>query len=1013
MKKIHDYLITGGASLVIALSILLAHAQAPELPAPAEPEGAVPVAPEALPAVALPEPGAARAAAEPALPLPGGAAVEPVLPLPGGVAVEPVLPLPGGAAAGSSAASRLRTLPSSARMSGAAAAAPPLNSLRTIRPSAARDPAADAVDGSTEPGAASEGAAGGGEGGVKPPPGLKFNSTAVDIVLMAYAEETGKTLLMAPDVPKANITLNSQPGVVLSRDEFVEAIEVVLSMHGIVLEPFGDKFVKVLARKTVRTDGIKIVMESPEGGHPEKSKVVSQMIRPKYIAIEEAKAAIDGFKKPDGMIQTFERTNSLLVTDTQENVNRMLEIIEFIDQPIDVTEDVHVVAINFAKADDIKKRIEELVAESQKVTAKDKIVSKESGAPGIVKTPVTATSSIADRLARLRSPQPQPEVSTPNEALDTLINDADRGMIRGKVQIIADERTNKLIIITNKDNMAFFERIINVLDVETAPDVKVEVMRLEYADAEEVSTMLNDLIGNATAKKEDGNNPAGKAAPTDAASRSTSLAEAAAARASAVSPTAEPGKTKLGQLSKESIKILADKRTNALVMMGSIGDLAAITEIVKSMDIMLSQVLIETVVLEVALKDEIETGINWVQRISDGDNFRYTVGGGNTTGSGVANLFGTQEVTVPGTGVDADGNPNPDTTKTVDNMANQYLEAMSSPVSGLEYFMTLDNLNLDAVIKAAASDTRSRILSSPILLTVDNKEATIEATETRYMYKGMRYMGYSGSTGGGSYEPDIEQRDVGLTVKVTPRISPNGNVILTVEETFEQVLGEQIINGQAWPTVTSRKLSADVSVNNGATVVLGGLVQNAKSNSESGIPYLKDIPYIGKYLFGSTKKSEARSEMLVFLTPYVIKDDEDMRKEARRRKDYLDATDVWTKGWSDSDLADPVSAAEMETRLERKQAMEKRWQEYGQALEASNEVDGRISEEREKVIQLMRGDGSETNRVPPASGLMKVEGGGTGGVDADGRPLPEDESVEPQRPAVEEKKPSWLKKIFS
>ena len=144
-------------------------------------------------------------------------------------------------------------------------------------------------------------------------------------------------------------------------------------------------------------------------------------------------------------------------------------------------------------------------------------------------------------------------------------------MIRGKVQIISDERSNQLIIITRKENMNFFERIINVLDVETAPDVKVEVQRLEFADAEEVSTMQNDLIGNASSKKDDAAPTA--AAKSDAPSRSTTLAEAAAARtrrsSSAASGAGDSGAAKLGQLSKDNIKILADKRTNAIVMMGS------------------------------------------------------------------------------------------------------------------------------------------------------------------------------------------------------------------------------------------------------------------------------------------------------------------------------------------------------------------------------------------------------------------------------------------------------------
>lgn len=982
MSKIREQMIHAGISLVVVLSFCLAQAQAPDPAPPAEPapENAVPENPQ------------------PAEPAPENAMPDEAVP----ENLQPAEPdaLPG--------AARTRLTPAS--RFGGAAASPQLPGVRTITPSSAR--LADAAAGSVmEP-------SGGDAAGRQSVTALKFDNTASDIVLMAYAEQTGKTLLIAPDVPKANITLRSQPDVALTADEYVEAIEVVLSMNGIVLEPFGEKFIKVLARKTVRSDGIKILMDPPESGHPEKTRTVSQMIQLVNVTIEEAKTAIEGFKKADGMIQTFERTNSLLVTDTQENVNRMLEIIKFIDQPIPVNEKVFERVINFAKAEDIKKRLEEIVAESQKQqqSAKTEVKAKTTGAPGVTRTTTTA-SSISARLAALRNPtaQPQPEPETPNEVIDTMISDAERGMIRGKVQIIADERTNKLIIITRQDNMNFFDDIINVLDIETTPDVKVEVLRLEYADAEEVSSMLNDLIGNVGGKKDDAAQSAAKPGATPPSSSQT-LAEAAASRlrSSPAVDSVAAGISKLGQLSKDNIKILADKRTNAVVMMGSRGDLAAIMEIIRSMDIKLSQVLIETVVLEVALKDEIETGINWVRRINNSDDFRYTFGGGGTSKAGTSTLFGTEKVTTTVPGVDADGNPtSTEVTKTVDTMAGQYLEAMSNPINGLEYFMTIKNLRLDAVIQAAQSDARSRVLSSPILLTVDNKEATIEATETRYMYKGMRYMGYSGTQGGGSYEPDIEQRDVGLTVKVTPRINPNGNVILSIEETFEDVLGEQIINGQAWPTVTSRKLSADVSVGNGETVILGGLVKGAKSDSESGIPILKDLPIIGKYLFGSVKKSTIRSEMLVFLTPYVIDSDEDMRREARRRKDYLDASDVWTKGWSDSDLADPVPVKEMKIRLERQKQLEQRWKDYASEQATYNELDARIRIEREQAQRVLQGESIETNSAPPSAGLMRVETTEIPGAGAADEAPAEDQSAEPQRPEIRKTERPWWKKIFS
>ncbi|MDD3583154.1 MAG: secretin N-terminal domain-containing protein [Kiritimatiellae bacterium] len=806
-------------------------------------------------------------------------------------------------------------------------------------------------------------------------PGLKYKKNPIEIVLMDYALVTGKTLLTSPGVQpllKNEITLESQEGVPLTREEYLDAIESVLSMNGIVLEPFGEKFLKVLPLKTVRTDGIRIQMDTPDGGYPEKSQVVSQMIQLKAIAVSEAQKAIEGFKRPDGLIQTFERTNSLLVTDTQENVNRMLEIIKFIDQPLVATEEVHVRVIRFAKADEIKKRLEEIVAESQKQSqAKEEIKANTSGSPGFTRT-AGATSPLTGRplppgLSRLTAAaQQQQAASSPNEILETLVSDADRGMIRGKVQIISDERSNQLIIITRKENMNFFERIINVLDVETAPDVKVEVQRLEFADAEEVSTMLNDLIGNASSKKDDAAPTA--AAKSDAPSRSTTLAEAAAARtrrsSSAASGAGDSGAAKLGQLSKDNIKILADKRTNAIVMMGSPSDLAAIKEIIKNMDIQLSQVLIETVVLEVGLNNKVETGIDWVKRVKPTTEERSVLTGyDETSGAPIYQIQTVERESSYRYGAGGGGGGS----KAAQNLfalakdeAGNVVDAVTSGGAGLEYMATFKNLRLDAIIKAAKIDDNTKVLSSPVLLTVDNKEATIEATDLKYMYKGMRYMGYSSTvSGAGSYEPDIEQRDVGLTVKVTPRISPNGNVILTIEETFENVVEPgQKIQDQYWPTITTRKLSADVSVGSGETVILGGLVKNSKGYSTSGIPILKDIPYIGKYLFGSTSQTESRSEMLVFLTPYVIDSAADMDREARRRKDYINATDIWTKGWSDSKLADPVPAAEMKKRLERKKEIEAAWRQYRESLETHHAIDGAIIDERTQTEALINASAS-------------------------------------------------------
>lgn len=713
-------------------------------------------------------------------------------------------------------------------------------------------------------------------------PALHFENASSEIVLKAYAAETGRTLLFSPDVPKATISLHSQTS--LSRREYLQAIQTVLSMNGIALIAIpGEKFLKVVPVAGLRTRAPKTLFDEPAAGaNPEDGSLISQMVQLKYITIDEARTAIESFKRAEGQIQLFERKNSILITDSSDNVNRMMEIIRYIDQPRPAREQVNVRTICFAKAANVKQRLEEIVNESQKnqQAAKESPLAKASGAPGIVRT---ATSL------------PIPSASKPsianNPIVEALMDEAERGVIRGKVQIIADERTNRLIIITEPENMIFFDRIITVLDVETTPDVSVDVFRLEYADAVEVADMLNQLIGNAKTEQTKGaataasaNAATGKPGETPKSENLASFSERVQ-QAAGSSATGETGKSKVGELSKDNIKILANKRTNAVIVMASPSDIAAIREIIKSMDIMLSQVLIETVVLEVDLNKELTTGISWVQTAVQNTHGGLWAGSGGGGGS----------VQSP-----------------AKYLASMATNAATTAASGLMYYFNLPGIDINAVVQASSTDSRTKVLTSPVLLTQDNKEATIQSTELVYLNNGQTEVGTT-SSGVPIYNNNISQKDIGLTVKVTPRINLKGMVVLHIDEKFQNQNGVQAVpqtdsTGQTtvqnWPTIATRELTADIAMRNGETAILGGLVTTTTSKSGTKVPLLGDIPFIGRYLFGSTDDTENRTELLVFLTPYVLDTQDSMEAEARRRKDYLQAPGVWNKGWSGSALAD-------------------------------------------------------------------------------------------------------------
>lgn len=789
--------------------------------------------------------------------------------------------------------------------------------------------------------AASAGSAADAETKVVNEPGkLNFVNTELDMVLKIYGELVNRTVLKDPKCPNCQISLTSREGQELTDPERIEAIEVMLEMNGVHMENYGERFVYAEPRKTAPNAGVPMIVYEPGMRIEETGKVISVLIPFKYVsAKDEGEGVIKFFVSTEGTVQVFERINKIRVTDVAQNINRMLEAVEAIDVESKVNDVVNTYQVQHASATDIKTALEQIVTESQKELEKNgknqpKLQNTNSGS--------TAQPSLLRRPGPAAAPEAKAEFQYAN------ISDADRGLIRGKVVIIADERSNKLIFITSKENYDFFERVIKDLDVETTPEVDVKVVRLKYADAEDVADMINDLIGNSSSSKSNTRQNQNQNARNGGNSNLTRGTQANTGSRPAANQRS--GESKAGELSKDNVTVLADKRINGLVVMARTEDMPTLMKIIDSMDVKLSQVLIETAIVEVTLGDELKTGIDWVQQgksyskvgngtysqkltgyaeADEGDegafrgvdgkwytptyswvenlstvmtrggmvnNGNYMLGGGGGSGASLLNTMMDVGTNVVG-GVWGGANP---------------------IGSGLNYLLKSKKLNIAAVIQASKDDSRSKYVASPIVMTVDNKEATIEATQMRYLLKGYTY---SGSTYNGTTVPDYEQKEIGLTIKVTPKINPNGTVMLKVEEEYSQVGANQSIQANVGgsttssvsvPTTITRKMSADITLDNMQTVVLGGLTETSMSESETGIPILKDIPWIGKWLFSSTTQTEDRKELLVFMTPYVLDDADAAQNEALRRKNALSDTRPWMNngGWSASPIADADSQKE-------------------------------------------------------------------------------------------------------
>lgn len=698
---------------------------------------------------------------------------------------------------------------------------------------------------------------------------LNLKDAPLDVLLDRYSELTGRTMIKAPGIA-ATFTFKAQDK--LTHAEMIQAMDSLLTMSKITLVPLGTRFYRVVQTDQAPAEGMAIQRESPEGGPPDSDALVSQMINLKYLEMEDAVNVVKELLHGYGKAQRFDRINSLLVTETSANLKRIYEILELVDQPTETRIETRVYEIQHAKASEIAARLNELVSDSQGEKKEEVAQVAQPGAALGRRTP-----------SNIRARQPAAAAPEPDTAAALEAAMAERGIVSGKVKVLADERTNIIIVISRPSNFVFFDKIVAVLDRPVNPEVIVEVFALEFADAEEVASLLNDFIGVAKAESTAAPQTGDAAAAGD--SRARALEELVRARAAAADRTKAAAETtgKIGQLSPNT-KILADKRTNTLLLMGTKGDIAELQGVIKKVDIMLAQVLIEAVILEVSLNNTTTYGVNWLQKSMT--SYSQKTANGVSVRDPVASWGG-------------NFGENKFSTAAGDTITRAF-----GGGAGLSYFFTFADLNLDAVLSMAASSGEARVLSTPVILTTDNTEANIMS--------GQQIPVRTGDTdSGGTVRSDYEYKDVGVELTVKPRINPSRYVTLEITQTAD-TLGDpvEVGSGDTMYSINKREMKAQLSVPSRSTVVLGGLVQTDYSASDARVPILGNIPLLGA-LFRSDSTTRKRTELLVLLTPYVLITPDEARSETERlhRASNVAAED-WYRGWSDSPLA-PFSPSDL------------------------------------------------------------------------------------------------------
>lgn len=679
------------------------------------------------------------------------------------------------------------------------------------------------------------------------PPRAKvtFNLEGANLqeLVRLISDMTGKRFIIPGKIRDIEATVYAPTKVTAA--EAYQAFLSVLAINGLTVVPSG-RYLKV-----VETAGIEgeTLSTYTSGNGTGEDRYVTQLMRLDNVAANDASELLEKFKTKDGSISAYAPTNMLIVTDTGRNIRRMMKIVRAIDVARS-GEKLWVEPIHYAEAVALAETIQEIFPPEE---------SADSG-----------TSPGNGRAATRRRPNRRPNRNN-DEGGGEVVGSADSGPRLTKV--FADERTNSLVIIASESAYLRVLELIKQFDVPIEGEGRIRVHFLQHGDSEEIAATLQTLITGSSSGS------TGRTTP----SRGNAGASGGGGSVSASSGGDD-------SLFEGSVRVTAHPSSNALVITSSLHDYAALRRVIDRLDSPRRQVFIEAVIMEVSIKRDRNLGLSYHGGIpgipSDGS---LTVLG--LSREGLSSLAPASAASLQGLAAGAFG--------PVEETSAQII-GTSIPSFGV-------------LINALATSRDANVLSTPHIIALDNTEAEISIGQNVPLQtsgipggllgglgglgglQGQQGLGQlGGQLGGlaGGFGGNVQRQDVGTTLRITPHIGDAGNVRLEIEEEISEVEGSLTgVGSLGVVPFNRREARTQVSVKDQETVVIGGLMHDVMSEQETKIPLLGDIPLLGM-LFRSRSKTKEKRNLILILTPYIVRDQSDMRaifqRKMRERQEFID-----------------------------------------------------------------------------------------------------------------------------
>ncbi len=559
-------------------------------------------------------------------------------------------------------------------------------------------------------------------------------------IVEAVSEITGKNFIVDPRV-RAQVTMLSHTP--MSPDAFYQAFLAILQVHGFVAVPAGNviKIIPDANARQVPGDDL------PDRISSSSDEIVTEVIAVKNVSAAQLVPVLRPLIPQYGHFTAYPGSNMLIISDRANNVNRIVRIIQRIDQSGD--EEVDVMPLEHASSAEVVRVVNALYPAA----------AAEGGAGA---------------------------------------------------RMVADERTNSVLISGEKSQRLRIKALVAHLDTPLESGGDTQVRYLRFADAEKLAAKLKD-----------------QATVTAATTQGAPPAAGAAAAA---------------QVDK-NITIWAEPETNALVITAPPKVMRALMSVIDKLDIRRAQVLLESILVEVSADKTVDLGVNWA---IDGSSDSNAVGGFIQPIGGTSIVDLARAINDPST--------------------------VTSVPTGLSVGIgrVMDSgTNFAAILRALRTDSDNNIIATPQIVTMDNQEAEIKVAQEVPFLTG-QYANTGSQVPGVNPFQTIQREEVGNILKITPSIASEGDlVILKIQQEASNVAAN---NFNAVDLVTNKRtITTNVLIEDGGIIVLGGLIADQVTGSEQRVPILGRIPLIGE-LFRVRNTQRHKSNLMFFIRPKILRD---------------------------------------------------------------------------------------------------------------------------------------------